>query len=108
MKGSYTTARFTEQKRQETCVRVRLFRLKKWITDEFHNYLLTAIESSDSPLKEKLIEYAKLFYAPHTTTPYEVAHPNNFSFKHLEEAELSQQLYDFVCKAAEATGCRVK
>ena len=76
--------------------------------DEFHNYLLTAIESSDSPLKEKLIEYAKLFYAPHTTTPYEVAHPNNFSFKHPEEAELSQQLYDFVCKAAEATGCRVK
>jgi len=78
------------------------------VTDEFHNYLLTAIESSDSPLKEKLIEYAKLFYAPHTTTPYEVAHPNNFSFKHPEEAELSQQLYNFVCKAAEATGCRVK
>ena len=78
------------------------------VTDEFHNYLLTAIESSDSPLKEKLIKYAKLFYAPHTTTPYEVAHPNNFSFKHPEEGELSQQLYDFVCKAAEATGCRVK
>ena len=78
------------------------------VTDEFHNCLLTAIESSDSPLKEKLIEYAKLFYAPHTTTPYEVVHPNNFSFKHPEETELSQQLYDFVCKAAEATGCRVK
>jgi len=55
-----------------------------------------------------LIEYAKLFYAPHTTTPYEVVHPNNFSFKHPEEGELSQQLYDFVCEAAEATGCRVK
>ena len=78
------------------------------VTDEFQNYLLTAIESSDSPLKEKLIEYAKLFYAPHTTTPYEVAHPNNFSFKHPEETELSQQLYNFVCEAAEATGCRVK
>ena len=78
------------------------------VTDEFHNYLLTAIESSGSSLKERLIEYAELFYAPHTTTPYEVAHPNNFSFKNPEEAELSQQLYDFVCKASEATGCRVK
>ena len=76
------------------------------VTDEFHNYLLTAIETSDSPLKERLIEYAKLFYAPHTTTPYEVAHPKDFLYP--EKAELTQALYDFVCKAAEATGCRVK
>ena len=78
------------------------------LTDEFHTCLLSIIENSNSPLKEELIKEAKSDFAPHTTTPYEVAHPNNFSFKHPEEAELSQQLYDFVCKAAEATGCRVK
>ena len=77
------------------------------VTDEFYNCLLTAIEGSDSPLKEGLIGKAKLFYAPHNTTPYEVAHPDNLSFKHPEEAELSQAIYDFVCRAAEATGCRI-
>ena len=70
--------------------------------------MLSIIENSDSPLKEELIKEAKSDFAPHTTTPYEVAHPNNFSFKHPEETELSQQLYNFVCEAAEATGCRVK
>lgn len=76
------------------------------VTDEFHNYLLSIIENSDSPLKEELIKEAKSDFAPHTTTPYEVAHPKDFLYP--EKAELSQQLYDFVCKAAEATGCRVK
>ena len=76
------------------------------VTDEFHNYLLTAIESSDSPLKEELIKEAKSDFAPHTTTPYGVAHPKDFLYP--EKAELTQALYDFVCKAAEATGCRVK
>ena len=65
------------------------------------------LKSSDSPLKEGLIGKAKLFYAPHNTTPYEVAHPGNLSFKHPEVAKLSQALYDFVCRAAEAAGCRI-
>ena len=76
------------------------------VTDEFHNYLLTTIESSDSPLKEELIKEAKSDFAPHTTTPYRVAHPKDFLYP--EKAELTQALYDFVCEAAEATGCRVK
>ena len=78
------------------------------VTNEFYEYLLTQIKSGESPLKEKLIKWAKLFYAPHITAPYNVAHPDDFSFRHPEEAELSQTLYNFVCKAAEATGCRVK
>lgn len=76
-------------------------------TDEFYDCLLATIESSDSPLKEGLIRKAKLFYAPHNTAPYEVAHPGNLSFKHPEVAKLSRALYDFVCRAAEATGCRI-
>ena len=64
------------------------------------------LRSSDSPLKEELIKEAKSDFAPHTTTPYRVAHPKDFLYP--EEAELTQALYDFVCKAAEATGCRVK
>lgn len=77
------------------------------VTDEFYDCLLATIESSDSPLKEGLIGKAKLFYAPHNTAPYEVAHPGNPSFKHPEVAELSRALYDFVCRAAETTGRRV-
>ena len=69
------------------------------VTDEFYDCLLATIESSDSPLKEELIGKARLFYAPHNTAPYEVAHPGNLSFKHPEVAELS--------RAAETTGCRV-
>ena len=76
------------------------------VTDEFHNCLLSIIENSDSPLKEELIKEAKSDFAPHTTTPYRVAHPKDFLYP--EKAELTQALYDFVCKAAEATGCRVK
>lgn len=77
------------------------------VTDEFYDCLLATIESSDSPLKEGLIGKAKLFYAPHNTAPYEVAHPGNLSFKHPEVAELSRAFYDFVCRAAETTGRRV-
>ena len=73
----------------------------------FMNVCSLLLKSSDSPLKEGLIGKAKSFYAPHNTTPYEVVHPDNLSFKHPEEAELSQAIYDFVCRAAEATGCRI-
>ena len=76
------------------------------VTDEFHNYLLSVIENSDSPLKEELIKEAKSDFAPHPTTPYEVIHPKDFLYP--EKAELAQALYDLVCEAAEATGCRVK
>ena len=76
------------------------------LTDEFHNCLLSIIENSNSPLKEELIKEAKSDFAPHTTTPYRVAHPKDFLYP--EEAELTQALYDFVYEAAEATGCRVK
>ncbi len=76
------------------------------VTDEFHNCLLSIIKNSDSPLKEELIKEAKSDFAPHPTTPYEVIHPKDFLYP--EKAELAQALYNFVCKAAEATGCRVK
>ncbi|WP_295140949.1 pentapeptide repeat-containing protein [uncultured Campylobacter sp.] len=76
------------------------------ITDEFYSCLLSVIENSDSPLKEELIKEAKSDYAPHPTTPYEVIHPKDFLYP--EKAELAQALYDLVCEAAEATGCRVK
>ena len=76
------------------------------VTDEFHNCLLSVIENSDSPLKEELIKEAKSDFTPHPTTPYEVIHPKDFLYP--EKAELAQALYDFVCEAAEATGCRVK
>ena len=76
------------------------------VTDEFYNCLLSVIENSDSPLKEELIKEAKSDYAPHPTTPYEVIHPKDFLYP--EKAELAQALYDLVCEAAEATGCRVK
>ena len=75
-------------------------------TDEFYSCLLSVIENSDSPLKEELIKEAKSDYAPHPTTPYEVIHPKDFLYP--EKAELAQALYDLVCEAAEATGCRVK
>ena len=78
------------------------------VTNEFYECLLTQIQSSESPLKEKLIKWAKLFYAPHITAPYRVAHPNDVSFNRPEDTEFSQTLYNFVCKAAEATGCMVK
>ena len=76
------------------------------VTDEFYSCLLSVIENSDSPLKEELIKEAKSDYAPHPTTPYEVMHPKDFLYP--EKAELAQALYDLVCEAAEATGCRVK
>ena len=76
------------------------------VTDEFYSCLLSVIENSDSPLKEELIKEAKSDYAPHPTTPYEVIHPKDFLYP--EKAELAQALYDLVCEAAEATGCRVK
>ena len=76
------------------------------LTDEFYSCLLSIIENSDSPLKEELIKEAKSDYAPHPTTPYEVIHPKDFLYP--EKAELTQALYDLVCEAAEATGCRVK
>ena len=76
------------------------------LTDEFYSCLLSIIENSDSPLKEELIKEAKSDYAPHPTTPYEVIHPKDFLYP--EKAELAQALYDLVCEAAEATGCRVK
>ena len=76
------------------------------VTDEFYSCLLSIIENSDSPLKEELIKEAKSDYAPHPTTPYEVIHPKDFLYP--EKAELAQALYDLVCEAAEATGCRVK
>ncbi|MDO4881392.1 MAG: pentapeptide repeat-containing protein [Capnocytophaga sp.] len=77
-------------------------------TDEFYSYLLATIERSDSPLKKDLTKWAALLYAPHITEPYRVAHPDDLSFKYPEKVALSQTLYDFVCEAAEATGCRVK
>ena len=76
------------------------------VTDEFYSCLLSVIENSDSPLKEELIKEAKSDFAPHPTTPYEVIHPKDFLYP--EKAELAQALYDLVCEAAEATGCRVK
>ena len=76
------------------------------LTDEFHNCLLSIIKNSDSPLKEELIKEAKSDFAPHAATPYKVAHPKDFLYP--EKAELAQALYDLVCEAAEATGCRVK
>ena len=76
------------------------------VTDEFYSCLLSIIENSDSPLKEELIKEAKSDYSPHPTTPYEVIHPKDFLYP--EKAELAQALYDLVCEAAEATGCRVK
>ena len=76
------------------------------VTDEFYSCLLSIIKNSDSPLKEGLIKEAKSDYAPHPTTPYEVIHPKDFLYP--EKVELAQALYDLVCEAAEATGCRVK
>ena len=76
------------------------------VTDKFHNCLLSIIKNSDSPLKEELIKEAKSDFAPHAATPYKVAHPKDFLYP--EKAELAQALYDLVCEAAEATGCRVK
>ena len=76
------------------------------VTDEFYSCLLSIIKNSDSPLKEELIKEAKLDFAPHAATPYEVIHPKDFLYP--EKAELAQALYDLVCEAAEATGCRVK
>ena len=80
------------------------------ITDEFFAELNRLIASqADADLTGKLLDWARLFYRPHIQIPYKFAHPDDFVHANKPETiPFARQLYDFVCQAAEATGCRVR
>ena len=80
------------------------------ITDELFAELNRLIAShADADLKDKLLTYANSFYRPHIQTPYKFAHADDFVHANKPETiPFARQLYDFVCQAAEATGCRVR
>lgn len=80
------------------------------ITDELFAELNRLIASqADADLKGRLLDWARSFYRPHIQTPYKFAHSDDFIRSNKPETILfARQLYDFVCQAAEATGCRVR